>query len=185
MILTEIEWGNVADWFGAIGTIGAVIFAVKNRTDKPKIVFSAYYVDMYEWGHDVIGSRQGPYGNEEYDYAEKTNGILEYARRELRVYFSNTRQSSALITEWGILSQSGEKIECSDEPIVVRGFSVEPIINSVEFGPDDNGNYVLGQIKENIDDNGKFRLYLKDSNKKIQYCDVERKTIDNKNEDED
>ena len=183
MILTAIEWGNVADWFSAIGTIGAVIFAVKNRTDKPRIVFSAYYVDMYEWGHDIIGSRQGPYGNEEYEYSEKTNGDLQFAKRELRVFFSNTRQSSALITEWGILSPSGEKVEFSDEPIVVRGFSVESQINSVEFGPDDNGNYALSQIEENIDDNGKFRLYLKDSNRKTQYVDVKRKTIDNQNED--
>ncbi|GDZ85366.1 hypothetical protein EFN63_08360 [Leuconostoc citreum] len=178
-----LDVGNWAELLGAIGTCGAVIFAVNNRTDKPKIVFSAYYLDVYQWGHDIVGSIQGTYGNEEYEYSEKTNGDLQFAKRELRVYFSNTRQSSALITDWGICSPSGGKVELSNEPIVVRGFSVESVINSVEFGPDDNGNYVLSQIEENIDDNGKFRLYLKDSNRKTQYVDVKRKTIDNKNED--
>lgn len=42
MILTGVEWGSVADWIAAIGTVGAVVFALYNRKQRGIINANVY-----------------------------------------------------------------------------------------------------------------------------------------------
>lgn len=50
MILNGIQWGSVAEWFGAIGTIGAVWLAINYRRTKVKFdvdaVFKVVFIPM-------------------------------------------------------------------------------------------------------------------------------------------
>lgn len=47
-----MDWGSVADWFGAFGTIAAVIVALwqSNKSRQPKLkLFAEYYTKENKW----------------------------------------------------------------------------------------------------------------------------------------
>jgi len=171
----KLDWGNVPDWFGAIGTIGAVLFAVKSRVDKPKVKFNV----KYEYNVEPIYMVEGLDYNGDPIYGEETNGqISGYI---LNVYLSNMSQASWLLTEWGVVKKDGEKIELSTTPILVSGFSVGSFKKSLQTEPeasDGTDYYVITTINENMN-SGKFKLYFKDSLNKYYYqnCAIEYTTI--------
>lgn len=48
MILTGIEWGSVADWIAAIGTVGAVAFALCTRKQRG-IINAKVYCELIQY----------------------------------------------------------------------------------------------------------------------------------------
>jgi len=112
MILTVIEWMNhnqgVADWFGAVGTIGAVWIAVSYRRTKVK-----YGVDA-----TVIASAVKFNNREIYDVKP---------RFEIDIF--NINDPDLLIKDIEVEYEDGTVISnfLQAEPIVIRGFEAKRI----------------------------------------------------------
>lgn len=175
-----MEFGSWADWSAAFGTIGAVIFAVKNRTDKAKIkinaefIYSEYYPEIPD--HWEINGR----GISEPVFSGKYMDTLGDAEYNLTIYISNIRQSSGLITSWGIIDSDHKKYRFSEEPIMVKGFEVEKISRAESFEGGTDGDYIIEKIISNENESGKFKLFFEEVNGKTHYCSVKEKQTSNK-----
>lgn len=180
LILIDVSNGNIgsiADWIAAIGTSGAVFFAVQNRTDKAKIVVSASYVEYVIFDHDFIGTKENIHGECEPVYDEKTNGLVNDANTDLRIYLVNKRQSSGLIASWGIIDSENKKFEMSSKPFFVKGFYVVQISRHMDF--EDNDDFVINRIEKITKKNKKFRLYFEEVRGAIIYCSLEKQMLSN------
>ncbi len=86
MLLTGIEWGNVADWFAAFGTVGAVFVAVKSRTDKAKINITINYIEKVYFEHEIESFKYDMDGVPEPIYSEKVTDDLGDWYKTLTIY---------------------------------------------------------------------------------------------------
>lgn len=175
-----LEVGSWADWLAAFGTIGAVIFAVKSRTDKAKIkinaefIYSEYYEEIPDhW--EINGS-----GVSEPVFSGKYQDTLEDAGYNLTIYISNIRQSRGLITSWGIIDSNNKKYYFSEEPIMVNGFEVEKISRAESSEGGTDKDYIIEKIISNENKFGKFKLFFEEVNGKTHYCNVKEKQTSNK-----
>lgn len=102
------DWGNVADWFGAIGTIGAVWIAVSYRRTKIK-----YGVDA-----TVIASAVK---------SDDGDRVVSKTRFELDIF--NINDPDLLIKDIEVEYKDGTVISnfLEAEPIVIRGFGAKRI----------------------------------------------------------
>lgn len=107
-MLTGIEWGNVADWFGAIGTIGAVWIAVSYRRTKIKYGVDATVIAR------AVKSDDG-------------DGVVPKTRFELDIF--NINDPDLLIKDIEVEYKDGTVISnfLEEEPIVIRGFEAKRI----------------------------------------------------------
>lgn len=103
-----LNWGTVPDWFGAIGTIGAVWIAVSYRRTKIK-----YGVDA-----TVIASAIK---------SDKGSGSVSKPRFELDIF--NINDPDLLIKDIEVEYDDGTVISnfLQAEPIVIRGFEATRI----------------------------------------------------------
>ncbi|MFT9122648.1 MAG: hypothetical protein ABF445_02860 [Leuconostoc mesenteroides] len=179
-MLLGLEIGSWADWLAAGGTIGAVFFAVKNRTDKAKIVLSASYTQEVQFEHDILSMEEEFDGSPKPVYSAKTNGQIYNVYTNLRIYFTNYRQSGGLVTSWGIIDSNKKEKEISSEPIFVKGFDVIEIKHTTELEPGCDFDFVIDEVEKSIKKFGHCKCYFKDINNKKQYYVMKKKESSNK-----
>lgn len=181
MILSGVEFGSVADWFAAIGTIGAVIIAVQNRTDKAKIdVLVTYTLTIY-FEHEQIGWEENELGDMEPSYSEKITDELDSVFKILTIYIINKGQSSGVISEWGIVDENKKEIKLSVKPVFIKGFDAVQINKRTDLMYDHDGDqYFFDQIEKNKSKNNIYKFYFKDINGITNYQNVTLKKISNK-----
>ena len=163
--------GSVPDWIGAVGTIGAVYFAVKSRVDKPKIKIFATYVHNVSKFYKRIGQEDNgdPKYSDDVDH-EESGYILD-------IYISNTSQPSGLVTEWGVVRRNGEKLKLSGGPLIVEGLSSVHLKYAREDGRNSKDTYIIQQVNKSLSDE-MVRLYFKDSFDKIHYQKVKMRNTE-------
>lgn len=180
MILTGIEWGSVADWFGAIGTIGAVIFAVRNRIDKANIVLSANFTETVYYENEIIGYKKSSNNFPDEIYGRQTTDEVSTWRKSLRIFFNNKGQSSGVIESWGVIDDQGEELQLSNEPIFVNGLDIVEVKRNTEMAPDMDYDYLIDGVDSSVNKFGYCTIYLKDINGKKQYFKIAKKERSNK-----
>lgn len=169
--LSKLNVGSVPDWIGAVGTIGAVYFAVKSRVDKPKIKIFA----TYEHNVTTINRLIGQDDNGDPKYSDEVED--EVSGNILNIYISNTSQPSGLVTEWGVVRKNGEKLKLSGAPLIVEGLSSVNLKYAREDGCDSKDTYIIQQVNKNLSDE-MVKLYFKDSFDKIHYQKVKMRNIE-------
>lgn len=174
---TMIDTGSLADWLSALGTIGAVWFAVKSRTDKAKLIIKADFSYHENYMEETDGYVCNDLGIMEPKYTGNYTDDIVTEGHVLTIYISNMRQSSGLITEWGVIDNVGKKHLISTEPIVIPGFEVIGLTRSASKSGG-KYDYAINQINTYKSKGKKFKLYFQDVNDKEYYCDIaERKII--------
>lgn len=181
MILLGVEFGSVADWFAAIGTIGAVIVAVQNRTDKAKIDMLVAYTLTAYFDHEQTGWEKNEDGEMEPTYSEKITDDLNSLFKSLTIYIVNKGQSSGVISEWGIVNENNKEIKLSVKPVFIKGFDAVQINKRIDLMYDTDGNeYFFDLIDKNKSKNNIYKFYFKDINGATNYRSVTMKEISNK-----
>lgn len=181
MILLGVEFGSVADWFAAIGTIGAVIVAVQNRTDKAKIDMLVAYTLTAYFDHEQTGWEKNEYGEMEPTYSEKITDDLNSLFKTLTIYIVNKGQSSGVISEWGIVNENNKEIKLSVKPVFIKGFDAVQINKRIDLMYDPDGDeYFFDLIDKNKSKNNIYKFYFKDINGATNYRSVTMKEISNK-----
>ncbi len=143
MILTGIEWGSVADWFGAVGTIGAVWIALYLRKGKPIIEIQVY-------------AKMVPYlvafgGLDEYgDYIYENHGD----KLDLQIFISNLGSADVLITEVSADVLKNYNYKFISKPMILKSASVKEIRSD---GTYDGNPFEEPFRKQNLD-------FIRDSN---------------------
>lgn len=182
MLLTGIEWGNVADWFAAFGTVGAVFVAVKSRTDKAKINITINYIEKVYFEHEIESFKYDMDGVPEPIYSEKVTDDLGDWYKTLTMYVVNNRQSGGVISEWGIVDGDGKKIRLSFKPLFIKGFDVVRIEkNKNMMDVPSDGDYIFKNIDQAKTINGFFKFYFKDIRGKVIYRKIKMEEVSNKN----
>ncbi|QDJ58471.1 hypothetical protein EFA59_02640 [Weissella hellenica] len=180
MIFLGLEVGSWADWLAAVGTILAVIIALRGRTDKAKLkinaefIYSEYYLEIPD--HFEVNN----FGEKVPVFSGKYTDTLGGAEYSLIVYISNIRQSSGLITSWGMIGLDGKKCYFPEGPIMIKGFGVEKISRNESIDGDTERNYTIKKILDNKNISGKFKLFFEEVNGKTHYCNVKERKISNK-----
>lgn len=190
MVFLGLKLGSLADWVAvvvnnsadfltAIGTIVAICMTIKVRTDKAKLkinvefIYSEYYLDVIDhWEVNGLGEREPI-------FSENDVGPLADAGYNLTIYISNIRQSSGLITSWGVYFD-GKKRVLSEDPIMIKGFEVIKISRGESIETEGNPDYIIEEIIHNKNSSGKFKLFFEEVNGKIIYCNVKEKQSINK-----
>lgn len=116
------DWGNVADWFGAIGTIGAVVLALYTRK-KRGITNVKVYCEIKR--HPVL-----------LDDPSGRPGKVEYFKKitQFRVILSNIGNASILVTGINVDIDSNLNINLAlGRPEIVESGDVR-VIEYVGFG---------------------------------------------------
>jgi len=176
--------GSWADWFGAIGTIGAVAFAVKNRTDKANIVLSASYTENLSYIYDIKKFEKTNEKITDVVYSENAGDNLGSWNRSLKIFFNNKGQSSGVIDSWGIIDENGKENKLSIEPIFIKGFDILEINRYTEMelnmDYDYDYDYIIDMVEKSIKRCGYCKLYFKDINDRKSFFTLKKKTISNK-----
>lgn len=112
------DWGSVADWFAAIGTIGAVWIALYLRKSKSIIEIQAYakiVPHMISWGEiDKNGEEL---------FENHCNKL------EIQVFISNLGNADALITEISTHVLEKYKYDFIEKPMILQSGSVSEVLN--------------------------------------------------------
>lgn len=123
MKLTGIEWGSVADWFAAFGTIGAVWIALYLRKGKSIIEIQAYakiVPHMISWG-EIDKNGEEIYEN----HGDKL---------EIQIFISNLGNTDALVTEISTHVLEKHKYNFIAKPMIVQSGSVSEISSDGTYG---------------------------------------------------
>lgn len=170
---------TLPNWLSALGTIGAVWFAVTSRTDKAKLKINAEFVYHENYEAEIEGFTRDDLGKMEPIYTGGYTNVLDSEGHVLTIYISNVRQSSGLITEWGLIDDAGTKRLLSSEPIVIPGFEVRGITRTASH-IEDKYDYAIDQINTYKSEENKFKLYFQDVNDKEYCCDIAERKITNR-----
>ncbi|MCC7668922.1 MAG: hypothetical protein ABF709_05010 [Leuconostoc pseudomesenteroides] len=120
MILTGIEWGSIADWFGAIGTIGAVGYAVFSRKKKPRIIVKAI-ARCYD------GNRKAENLEDQFGDSQREENVNTY----FTLIVSNLGDANELIEQIKILADDNNSLELlngeEQKPFIIESGSVTTV----------------------------------------------------------
>lgn len=121
MILGTSFWGEfVPNWLAAIGTVGAVWFAVRYNRGNAKLEINSVYKHIDEYTYAPIDGLSNSDGK-----IFKKGDRLDWIGWETRlsVFISNSGESSALVDQWGIVL-NGEEHVLESIPQLVAGHDV-------------------------------------------------------------
>lgn len=116
-------FGNVADWFGAVGTISAVWIALYLRKGKPIIEIQAHIKmvpHLVDWG-DTDQNGETLYENHGY-------------KLEVRIFASNLGNADVLITDMCTRVLENYEYKFIEKPMVLKSGCVTEIESDGTYG---------------------------------------------------
>ena len=136
MILNGIRWGSVAEWFGAIGTIGAVWLAINYRRTKVKFdVDAVFKVVVIPMAGELPVNISSP---------------------QLEIDIFNINDPDLMIKDIAIIHQTTRLSIIKDGPIIIKGFEARRI----DFVNPGDWRLNIDQYNEIKDANAKLVINL-------------------------
>ncbi|AIG65564.1 hypothetical protein ACRHK7_06185 [Weissella tructae] len=163
MILGISFWCEaLPNWLAAIGTVGAVLFAVRYSRGKAKLEINAVYTYIDEFTH---ASEDGTFVKSGESFKKGDRLDWDGWNISLSVFVSNSGESSALVDRWGVVVNGQEHI-IESIPKLVKGHDVLELTVSSDTEKHLLDKDYYGDVLANIRDSKDVHVFVKFHNYK-------------------